>query len=58
MKDTKILEDFSEGIVDAYEVGSCFMITDLEKLIFKKASTKFDSPNIKVGDNNKDYRTV
>lgn len=36
-------------LIETYEQGAVFWIADLEKIVYKKASTEFDLPNITVG---------
>ncbi|CFX78242.1 Methyl-accepting chemotaxis protein (MCP) signalling domain [Syntrophomonas zehnderi OL-4] len=50
------LEDIKQMysvLVDTYEAGAIFIVTDLEKIIYKQVSAKFDPPGVEVGDLNK-----
>ena len=40
-------------LVGTYEEGAIFFITDLEKIVYKQASPKFDQDDVIVGARNK-----
>lgn len=40
-------------LIDTYQQGACFYLTDREKIIYKHASSIFDVPNTEVGTSNK-----
>lgn len=42
-----------EVMVDTYNEGAVFFLTDLEQVVYKKASAKFDLPDVIVGAANK-----
>jgi len=47
------LREFAPLLVDTYEDGACFFVTDREKVVFKAKSNSFDVPGTEVGSLNK-----
>lgn len=51
--EVRALQEFASVLVDTYEDGACFFVTDREKVVFKAKSTTFDVPGTEVGTLNK-----
>ncbi|MGE5381080.1 MAG: methyl-accepting chemotaxis protein [Methylocystaceae bacterium] len=49
----KAMQEFAPVMVESYEDGACFFVTDRQKVVFKVSSTKFDVPGTEVGSANK-----
>lgn len=47
------LREFAPMLVDTYEDGACFFVTDREKVVFKAKSSSFDVPGTETGSLNK-----
>ena len=46
----EVIKELYSAMVDTYEEGAVFVVTDMEKVIYKKASEKFDIPKLLVGN--------